>query len=241
MFWAGGMAAAYRQARHQGTAVDAYLLFNDDVTVDVDGVASCLTAYEQLNRTRPSVVVGTCKSPMTGGFTYGGWLRTSRVKVLGFTQVFAHGAGREVDTFNGNFVLVPAPVFEGLGGLDGRYRHAYADLDLGLRARELGARIFVHAVPVGTCERGISPADRAARLNLPAAWRAIITGPSGLMPYMRFARRHGVPILLPVYFFHELARRLTILVTSRFRGTSSASQGTPVAESVHEAAASRSE
>jgi GT2 family glycosyltransferase len=217
LFWAGGMAVAYAEARREQEPFDAYLLFNDDVTVEAGAVSSCLVAYDEWNRTRPTVVVGACTSLVTGAFTYGGWLRASHVKVLGYTQVFGDGACREVDTFNGNFVLVPARIFEPLGGLDGRYRHAYADLDFGLRARRRGARIFVHHIPVGTCERGTALADKAAQLGLRPAWRTLVTGPSGLMPFMRFARRHGVRLLLPLYFCHELATRLRLLLVSRPR------------------------
>lgn len=215
LFWAGGMSVAYTESRRQREQFDAYLLFNDDVKVDASAVSSCLARYTQLNQTQPSLVVGACTSPETGDFTYGGWLRASRFRVLGFTQVFGNGVGREVDTLNGNFVLVPSCVFEPLGGLDGRYRHAYADLDFGLRAKHWGARIVLHDIPVGTCERGTPLAERAGEMDFRSAWRTLITGPSGLMPFMRFARRHGVRVLMPIYFCHELATRMKILVASR--------------------------
>ncbi|MBA3741944.1 glycosyltransferase [Sporichthya sp.] len=215
LFWAGGMALAYAEVQRQPKPFDVYLLFNDDVRVDAGAVSSCVATFDELNRTHPSVLVGACTSAETGAYTYGGWMRTSRIKVLGFNQVFGEGGRREVDTFNGNFVLIPARVFESLGGLDGEYRHAYADLDFGLRAQRQGARIFVNEVPVGTCERGTTLADRASRMDVHSAWRTLITGPSGLTPFVRFACRHGVPGLVPIYFCHELSTRLRILLASR--------------------------
>ena len=50
-------------------------------------------------------------------------------------------AAVEVDAMNGNLVLVPRPTAERMGGIDGKFSHALADIDYATRARRLGHRL----------------------------------------------------------------------------------------------------
>ena len=95
--------------------------------------------------------------------------------------------------------------------IDGRFQHAYADFDYGLRLRRTGHPVVLSPTTVGWCSRQSS--SRAAELRgLPLLRRlAVLGSPRGLplRSHARFLRRHGGPFW-PVYaispYLRELAR-----------------------------------
>ena len=58
-----------------------------------------------------------------------------------------------IDTFNGNLVAVPVGVARELGGIDGEFAHAWADIDYGLRAGAAGFAVVLAPGTFGTCPR----------------------------------------------------------------------------------------
>lgn len=217
LYWAGGMAAAYVEARRARYDCDAYLLFNDDVRVRAGATRTFVEEFRQtLNDEQPSLFAGGCVSA-DESFTYGGYRRVTRYKALGFAAVFCGDESREIDTFNGNFVLIPAKTYESLGGLDAEFRHGYADLDLGLRARALGAKIFVSSAPVGECERSVGISHRARGGPRRKAFVLLFSGPHGMAPFVRFACRHSPPPLVPFQLLAETATRLLAVMRCRRR------------------------
>ena len=55
-----------------------------------------------------------------------------------FLSEWAHDTIRSVDQVMGAFLMIRRPLFEALGGFDERFFVYFEDLDLSLRARELG-------------------------------------------------------------------------------------------------------
>lgn len=150
-YWAKSMAIAERRAL-QDSSLDVLLWMNDDVVVTQSGFARLLETY----RDYPSAIVVGVTADALGNWTYGGLRkigpRPLQVKGQGITEV-----STSCDTFHGNSVLVPIQVAHRLGGIDGRYPHAYADIDYGLRATRAGIPVVQMAGIVGECFRLDSP------------------------------------------------------------------------------------
>jgi GT2 family glycosyltransferase len=151
LFWNGGMCRAFREA-NRVASFDAYLLFNDDVTVSARGVADVFEDFRQANLRNPAIVAASTTSQDGTSVTYTGFRQTSRIRPRAFDRVYPNGTMLPIDVFNGNFVLVPGPFFEAIGGLDPGYVHSLGDLDLGLVAKAKGINIWLARHPVGSCD-----------------------------------------------------------------------------------------
>jgi GT2 family glycosyltransferase len=79
----------------------------------------------------------------------------------------------ECDTFNGNVVLVPAPIVAELGHVDGaHFPHAMGDIDYGLRVRSSGFGVVQVQGTVGMCERNPLNPPEEARYRAYVRWLA---------------------------------------------------------------------
>jgi GT2 family glycosyltransferase len=191
LFWAGAMALAEREARRLSSP-DFLLWLNDDVELDRDALGTLLSAHEGLAGKAPGIVVGAVRDPETQSVSYSGLRRVDR-HPLHYEVVRPAGRLTEVDTFNGNVVLVPRAVYELVGGIDGCFAHAAADLDYGLRARSRGVPIVVAPTAVGTCRRyGPEGTWHDRSLSMGRRWRLVFSR-KGLPPrsQARYLRRHG--------------------------------------------------
>ena len=206
LFWARGMARAYQAARAAG-AHDAYLLFNDDVIVIEDAFADFVTAFLEANRNGDAIVSGALVSPATGLATFGGVRVRRGLRPRNFEQLAADGTLQTCETVQGNCLLVPAPMMHRLGGLDRRYHHAYADLDLGFAARRSGARLYLSPAIVGLCERD-APWKRDLRpLPLAQRLRTLMAAPEPISDFVLFVLRHR-PLwqAIPISAYYGLRR-----------------------------------
>lgn len=215
LYWNRGMVLAFEVARASRRSFDAYMLFNDDVVLN-DNFIDYMYKFRELER---SILVGAFLEPGTSVVSYSGFRRVHRYRPLSFHKPPLDDALTRVDTFNGNLVMVPGDVYESLGGLDPGYTHAYGDLDLGLRASELGVPSLVYGAPVGWCARGSSLEARLNAATFRDRWTLLFGYPHGMRSYLRFARKHCNPALLPLYAAHETLRRLAKL----FRASATAS------------------
>lgn len=146
LFWCGGMIKAMEEAQNGHEQTDYYALVNDDVAFLPGAVSKAL---EQLGNRKDAVLVGTmCNQKQE--LTYGGV--RFRGKSIRYDTVKA-GVEMPCDTFNCNFVLIPAGIFEEAGIFDRHYRHAMADFDYGLKIRRLGYHILNSKEYLGICER----------------------------------------------------------------------------------------
>jgi GT2 family glycosyltransferase len=212
LYWNRGMALAYQSARASVREFDAYMLYNDDVLLDTN-FSDFLRLFRDLGN--KAILVGAFREPATGEISYSGFVRLGRLRPLSFRRTELTGTLVPVDAFNGNLVLIPGKVFEALGGLDPGYTHAYGDIDLGLRAKAIGVRSYVYGFPIGLCERGRTLDERVRAANPRYRWKLLFGYPHGLGSYLRFARKHCIAVLVPIYAVHETIRRAAKLFWRR--------------------------
>lgn len=172
LFWNRGMQRIFEVARAQGP-YDAYLLFNDDVLVDREAVARAVALWTSLNREGPAALIGATRDGKHTRTTYSGHRLTDPGQLI-LTMVEPGEEARSCDTFNANFVLVPAASLEELGGLDPYYWHGYGDYDLGFSLRKRGERVLLAPGWIGTCEGHLMPVPSRHGL-----WRRLKAGMSG--------------------------------------------------------------
>jgi GT2 family glycosyltransferase len=153
LFWNRGMHRIYQEARRHGP-YDGYLLFNDDVTVNEDNVVKFVECWIQLNRERPTTLIGATSGSSGTQTTYSAYRLRHRHRLLAVSLLEPGDELQEADTFNANFVLVPGPVLDALGGPDPRFLHYYGDIDLGYSIRRMGVRQLLFPGWVGRCDMG---------------------------------------------------------------------------------------
>ena len=197
LYWAGGMALAEQTAL---SADPDYLLWlNDDVTLDEDAIAKLLET-ERANRPGRCIVVGAVRDPSSGEVSYSGVQRRD-FHPLRVDIVEPDSKPKTVQMFHGNVVLVSRAASRLVGPIDGRFSHAQADFDYGLRAGRVGVVSILAPGTVGTCTDDSLPAAWLDR-SLPAKRRIdLLLGRKGLPPRSaaRYLRRHGGP-LWPVFW-----------------------------------------
>jgi len=148
LYWARGMSLAWQEALNSKEKFDYYLWINDDV---------CLfnTAIKELLKTQRNgteIIVGSVCDPVTKHWTYGGWKFASKfLRPFRFKITNINGKPQEIDTFNGNVVLVPHAVYIKIGAIDNAFEHAYADIEYSLRAKKNGITNLLAAEYVGEC------------------------------------------------------------------------------------------
>jgi GT2 family glycosyltransferase len=189
LFWAGGMALAEVHAVRKDP--DYLLWLNDDVELASSALSILLQTSWSVGDFG-AIAVGAVADPDTGRISYSGHRRVDR-HPLRFKRVTPADTPVEVETFNGNVVLVPRVIFQSVGGIDASFRHAAADFDYALRARALGFRAVLAPAIVGVCpsnnasgswrDRSLPPRDRFRHL----------VSVKGTPPtaYARYLRRHG--------------------------------------------------
>jgi GT2 family glycosyltransferase len=203
LYWAGGMRRAFEMAQCRGH-FDAFLLFNDDVLVEQQGIASFFREYEELNHRGAAILVGATR--WEGRITYSGFRRRTKYRPLALTRVNPCESIQPCDTFNGNFVLVPGHLFETLGGLDGRYVHAYADIDLGYVAAQRGVRSYIATRPVGACADNGGPPEAGGLPGFLLRLRGTRVKMDSLGQRLHFLRKHTPAAVLPVLIAVTTAR-----------------------------------
>ena len=179
-YWARSM---YEAENSIDKKYDAILWMNDDIEL----FEGSLRKFEELRHVRPkSVLVGQFSNEGRNAISYGGLLKEG-FRPMRFKLPFFLTELKTVDTFNGNLVLIPKFASEIVGKIDGKFAHAYADIDFGLRAKKLAVEMFV--VP------GFSGICRPNRKESLRIWERLkrIHSPKGqpLKSQIRFLRRHG--------------------------------------------------
>jgi len=171
-FWARSLATAERRALESRADTGHLLWLNDDVRLDQDAVARLLTTASAHPH---SVVVGSVRDEESGAVTYGGLKRSGRHPLAFQLIAPLNSSTTQAATMNGNVVLVPVALARDLGGVDGDFSHAFADIDYGLRARNADAGPVVAAGTFGTCSR--NPVHRSSTRR--EAWRHFVSPKGG--------------------------------------------------------------
>jgi GT2 family glycosyltransferase len=199
------------QLKAELASPDFLLWINDDVNLFSDSILRLLHEYYS----QPdSIVLGAMRSER-GETTYSGFrMRSSRPGDLELIEPTT--TSQEVDTINGNLVLVPSSAYEALGTIDPRFSHGYGDWDYGLRARAFNINLILAPEYFGICERNPregtwldNSLSRRTRVDLLLSRKGLPIGSQA-----RFARKHG-GALWPVYVTATYLRAFGKIVVGR--------------------------
>lgn len=194
-FWNGGLYQAWREALP--LQVDAFLWLNDDVVLDSDALLRLRRAWDRSSLKQPEkdfILVGSTRDA-AGRVTYGGNRLQPSPFALRLPLVQPVDQAVSVDTFNGNFVLVPREVVSRIGINDPAYFHNLGDHDYGLRARQAGISVLLLEGTIGVCEANDAKklsGFGSPNLSLSEQWKMVNTH-HGLpfKSWWRFTRRHS--------------------------------------------------
>ncbi|SDP36468.1 Glycosyltransferase, GT2 family [Microbacterium testaceum StLB037] len=206
-FWAKSMAVAESAIleRVDVSQHDLIVWLNDDVVLDSGALSTSLRIHAERPR---AVLVGAMRDPGSCEMTYSGMTRAGR-HPLRYQAVVSRDVVVDVDTFNGNFVVVSVAVAREIGGIDGEYSHALADIDYGLRCRKRGIDVLLMPGTLGTCPRNESPRG----LSIITEWKRFV-GPKGggnpasLSRYLRKSSPASWFVWLPVTYATWWAKNL---------------------------------
>lgn len=160
-YWAESMYACY-----QATVVpdfDHIFLLNNDVFLFESAIEQL---HECARRNRDAIIVGQLWDPIVNSHAYGGLMK-SGIHPLRYERLLGARVDTDVDAIQGNCVLLPRVSFTNGLYLNPQYRHNYADLDLGIRAKKLGIRVIVAPGYLGECTVG----QRKPGTNVTERWK----------------------------------------------------------------------
>jgi GT2 family glycosyltransferase len=150
-FWAAAMYSA--SSLFAGADKFTHVLWlNDDVTLFPNSVADLLTLIRSSDA---DIVVGQTSSE-DGQISYGGFVRNSALKPLHFERIVAGDEPLNVDTFNGNIVLLGSKALSSIGPFLPGYKHYLADIAYGLEATSKGLKILVAPGFSGACQPNVA-------------------------------------------------------------------------------------
>lgn len=147
--WGGGIRTAWLGAAEAGHW-DFYLWLDYDLELRENALSELFDTSSMLRHR--AILAGTA-TDAEGNLLAGG--RSADGRLLqpdGMIPLPCH-------TFDGVLVLVPAAVFDAIGPLDERYRHALAANDYGIRARKAGFPRMVTAGVSGIASRRLPVSD----------------------------------------------------------------------------------
>ncbi|MBT1002783.1 glycosyltransferase [Paenarthrobacter sp. DKR-5] len=194
-FWAKSMALAERSVLVSAEILDSdYVVWlNDDVALDRDAIERMAS----LTEAHPNaILVGAMRDPDRQDVTYSGLVKAG-VHPLRFARCEPDDlTPLPVTTFNGNFVVIPVQVARRIGGIDGTFSHALADIDYGIRAGRLGIPSLLAPGTYGECGRNPSAPKASTTLE----WRRFVgpKGPGNLKSLARMLRKLA-PLTWPLY------------------------------------------
>jgi GT2 family glycosyltransferase len=149
-FWAKSMSLAEKEALAERPSADYILWLNDDVVLEPSSVTRLLTAA----MCHPdSVICGAVRSENDREVTYSGLVSAGKHPLRLRLVEPDKSEVIPVDTFNGNIVLVPSHIASLIGGIDGEYSHALADIDYGFRCSRARVPVLLAPATYGICER----------------------------------------------------------------------------------------
>ena len=192
LYWGGGTFLAWETALEDNIEYDYFLWVNDDTFLFEDAIFILLAS----KKNDDDIITGSICDPITKKRTYGGAIfNRSFLRPLKYNVVDINGKPQEIDTINGNAVLIPLTAFKKIGKFDKDLTHLGGDLDYSLRARKLDIKIFLTPSHIGTCKRLIKKYNANSLLDEIKNIFNIKTHPP-----IKFYMKHG-GILWPLHFF----------------------------------------
>lgn len=189
LYWNRGMHRAWAKAMKFDYYY--YLWLNDDTFLYPDALKRLMHTSEKVGS--PAIVTGSTVDPKNGEHSYGGLARISKLRPLKFYKKEPGDNPVQVDTFNGNCVLIPGQVTEVVGNLDHSFTHSIGDVDYGLRAVKQGVSVFLASGYHGTCPgNDLSGTWQDTNLTFRQRFK-LMTEEKGIPLYdwYIFARRHA--------------------------------------------------
>lgn len=141
LFWNRGMFLAWQEASKYD--YDYYLWLNDDTLLYPDALNNLIFSSTSLNN--KCIIVSAIRAKDKEITTYSGHNDKGLVTPNGKLQ--------QCNSFNGNCVLIPRYVYQKIGNLDWKFKHAIGDLDYGYRASKQGIKIFTSNKFLGICDK----------------------------------------------------------------------------------------
>jgi len=215
LYWSGGMRLAEESAVE--TDPDFLLWLNDDVTLYPGAIEKLLETHRGLAARAKvdAVVIGAMIDPDTLLTSYSGLVRANRLRRMRFDMVEPGEVPVEVETGNGNLVLISRAVYRAVGPIDSRFVHKMSDFDYGLRARQRGFEVWLAPGHLGGCTRNGPEQPWLERSDALSARVNLLLSPKGLPPreWWRFVCHHG-GVLAPLLFVTPYARFLSSILVS---------------------------
>jgi GT2 family glycosyltransferase len=144
LYWNRGMRLAWKSAR-RCYDYDFYLWINDDVCIEIEALKIIFSDYYYLlDNGIEAIVSGVCYGFNPNEITYGG-------RDENYHLVKPSGMVQPCKYLNGNFVLVSKKIFNKMGYLSIKYRHAGGDHDYGLKAIKAGFRCYITSFAIAYC------------------------------------------------------------------------------------------
>ncbi|MBD1431746.1 glycosyltransferase family 2 protein [Sphingobacterium sp. DN00404] len=200
LYWNRGMYMSWNEAT-KTKEYDYFLWLNDDTILESGSLQILLSTSTGLNDN--AIVVGTTRASDTDTATYGGRTSIGRLIIPRELSV-------SCEYFNGNIVLIPKEVYKIVGMNDPVFHHSLGDFDYGLRAKNLGVKIYVAPGILGVCDaHDTLPTWCNPKKTLQQRWKAF-RSPLGQNPeeFFVFERRHNG---LAMAIFHYATNHLRML------------------------------
>jgi GT2 family glycosyltransferase len=205
LFWGGGMFLAWETALKNDIEYDYFLWINDDTFLFEDAIFTLLAS----KKNDDDIVTGSICDPNTKKRTYGGAINEKKFfRPFKYKVVDVNGSPQEIDTINGNLVLIPYKAYDKVGKFDKNFFHAFGDVDYSLRARKKNIKILLTPTHVGTCERS----DKNSEIK----YLKDIFNVKSLPPkvWFRVCLKHGGSLWLFHFFYRFVNLTFKILINN---------------------------
>ena len=148
LYWSRGMRAAWEGGRDSFSPCDFVLWLNDDVEICESGLLDLISAMELGDA---SIVSGACAQDSELKYMSYGAFHLKSKRPTSLREVMPNNTIQEIDTFNGNVVLMKWEVPNTIEIQP--FSPMFGDIDFGLRARRYGFRMVTAKKFVGICFR----------------------------------------------------------------------------------------
>lgn len=195
-FWNGGLYRLW--SVFSDANADAFLWLNDDTCLDDDALQRLVDAWHNsgFDATHSRAILVGATRGVKEPVSYTGFDIVSSPLAFRTQRVLPDpNEMKNVQTFNGNIVLVGSDVVKEIGINDPAFFHNLGDIDYGLRASNLGIPVKLLPGTLGSCAENADKRNLgygSPSLNLIQQWRKVNTH-HGLpfASWYHFTRRHS--------------------------------------------------